>query len=146
MVESKTDKRIRQLDHILKDDKYFMSDGYRIFVNDMHKALRGDRKITEKMNTAINSLIKNYTKYFSKANDPKYKKKKTDYTLEAVGKLNEIRRTLAKCNYTSNYTLEKKHFIESIERQVYTRGSLTINQRKALNGMYNQFKKRVESL
>ena len=146
MKQSVTDKRSRQLDHILKDNMYFMSDGYRIFVNDMHRALSGDRKITEKMNIAINSLIKNYTKHFSKANDPNYKKKKTDYTLEAVGKLNEIRRTLAKCNYTSNYTLEKKHFIESIERQVYTRGSLTIKQRKALNGMYSQFKKRVESV
>ena len=39
---------------------------------------------------------------------------------------------------------DKLYFLESIERQVYSRGSLSIKQRKALNGMYTQFTKRIE--
>jgi hypothetical protein len=34
--------------------------------------------------------------------------------------------------------------LDSIERQVYSRGSLSIKQRKALNKMYDQFTQRLK--
>jgi len=34
--------------------------------------------------------------------------------------------------------------LESIEKQVYSRGSLSIKQRKALNKMYLQFEKKLK--
>ena len=41
---------------------------------------------------------------------------------------------------------EKLYFLESIERQVHSRGSLSIKQRKALNKMYTQFTKKIEKI
>ena len=43
-----------------------------------------------------------------------------------------------------NYINEKFYFLDSIERQVYRRGSLSIKQRKALNKMYSQFTNKIE--
>ena len=55
-----------------------------------------------------------------------------------------IKRRLDECNYTTGYKNEKLYFLESIEKQVYSRGSLSVKQRKALNGMYIQFTKKIE--
>jgi len=55
-----------------------------------------------------------------------------------------IKRRLDECNYTRNYTSEKLYFLDSIERQVYSRGKLSIKQRKALNKMYLQFEKKLK--
>ena len=54
-----------------------------------------------------------------------------------------IKRRLDECNYTRSYTSEKLYFLDSIERQVYSRGKLSIKQRKALNKMYTQFTKKI---
>ena len=55
-----------------------------------------------------------------------------------------IKRRLDECNYTRNYTADKLYFLDSIERQVYSRGKLSIKQRKALNKMYLQFEKKLK--
>ena len=55
-----------------------------------------------------------------------------------------IKRRLDECNYTRSYTNDKLYFLESIERQVYSRGSLSIKQRKALNKMFKQFEKKLK--
>ena len=39
---------------------------------------------------------------------------------------------------------DKLYFLESIEKQVYRRGSLSVKQRKALNKMYLQFEKKLK--
>jgi hypothetical protein len=54
-----------------------------------------------------------------------------------------IKRRLDECNYTRSYTSEKLYFLDSIERQVYSRGKLSSKQRKALNKMNTQFTKKL---
>ena len=54
------------------------------------------------------------------------------------------KRKLHECKYTPSYERNSEYFLESIEKQVYKRGSLSMKQRKALNKMYIQFTKRIE--
>ena len=132
-------RRIEQLDHILKDNTFLVDGGYREFIVSMYKALVSGRRITPKMESAITKIVKSY----SKTLNPEYRKKKLDYTENTISKLNMIKRRLDECNYTRSYTSEKLYFLDSIERQVYSRGSLSIKQRKALNKMYTQFTKKL---
>ena len=132
-------RRIEQLDHILMDSSFLTDGGYRDFIGSMYQALVTGRKITPKMESAITKIVKTYAKTLN----PEYKKDKLDYTENTIAKLNMIKRRLDECNYTRNYTSEKLYFLNSIERQVYSRGKLSIKQRKALNKMYTQFTKKI---
>ena len=133
-------RRIEQLDHILMDSSFLTDGGYRDFIGSMYQALVTGRKITSKMESAITKIVKSYAKTLN----PEYKKDKLDYTENTISKLNMIKRRLDECNYTTGYKNEKLYFLESIEKQVYSRGSLSIKQRKALNGMHTQFTKKIE--
>ena len=133
-------RRIEQLDHILKDNTFLTDGSYREFVVSMYKALTSGRKITPKMESAITKIVKSY----SKTLNPEYRKQKLDYTENTIAKLNMIKRRLDECNYTRSYTADKLWFLESIEKQVYSRGSLSVKQRKALNKMYLQFEKKLK--
>ena len=133
-------RRIEQLDRILKDNTFLVDGGYREFIVSMYKALTSGRKITPKMESSITKIVKSY----SKTLNPEYRKKKLDYTENTISKLNMIKRRLDECNYTRNYTNDKLYFLESIEKQVYRRGSLSVKQRKALNKMYLQFEKKLK--
>ena len=133
-------RRIEQLDHILMDSSFLTDGGYRDFIGSMYQALVTGRKITPKMESAITKIVKTYAKTLN----PEYRKDKLDYTENTIAKLNMIKRRLDECNYTTGYKNEKLYFLESIEKQVYSRGSLSIKQRKALNGMHTQFTKKIE--
>ena len=136
-------RRIEQLKVIVEDESYIpkgSSNGYHDFVKSMYGALISGRKITPKMESSITKIVKSY----SKTLNPEYRKKKLDYTENTIAKLKMIKRRLDECNYTRSYTNDKLYFLESIERQVYSRGSLSIKQRKALNKMYTQFEKKLE--
>ena len=136
-------RRIEQLKVIVEDESYIpkgSSNGYHDFVKSMYLALISGRKITPKMESSITKIVKSY----SKTLNPEYRKNKLDYTENTISKLNMIKRRLDECNYTRSYTNDKLYFLESIERQVYSRGSLSIKQRKALNKMYIQFEKKLE--
>ena len=136
-------RRIEQLKVIVEDESYIpkgSSNGYHDFVKSMYLALIGGRKITPKMESSITKIVKSY----SKTLNPEYRKNKLDYTENTIAKLNMIKRRLDECNYTRSYTNDKLYFLESIERQVYSRGSLSIKQRKALNKMYIQFEKKLK--
>ena len=133
-------RRIEQLDHILKDNTFLTDGGYREFVVSMYKALTSDRKITPKMESAITKIVKSYAKTLN----PDYKKKKLSYVENTLEKLSMIRGLLYDCKYTPSYERSSEYFLESIEKQVNSRGSLSVNQRKALNKMYTQFTKRIE--
>jgi len=133
-------RRIEQLDHILKDNTFLVDGGYREFIVSMYKALTSGRKITPKMESAITKIVKSYAKHI----DPEHQKSRLDYIENTIAKLNMIKRKLDECNYTRSYTADKLWFLESIEKQVYSRGSLSIKQRKALNKMYLQFEKKMK--
>ena len=126
------------------EDESFIPNGstnsYHEFILSMYKALVNGRKITPKMESSITKIVKSYAKTLN----PEYKKEKLDYTENTIAKLNMIKRRLDECNYTRNYTADKLYFLDSIERQVYSRGKLSIKQRKALNKMYTQFTKKIE--
>jgi arginine decarboxylase-like protein len=136
-------RRIEQLKVIVEDESYIpkgSSNGYHDFVKSMYGALISGRKITPKMESSITKIVKSY----SKTLNPEYRKNKLDYTENTISKLKMIKRRLDECNYTRSYTADKLYFLDSIERQVYSRGSLSIKQRKALNKMYIQFEKKLE--
>ena len=154
VVPSKTEKqieenkklfgrRIKQLSAIIKDENYIpkgSTSGYHDFIFSMYQALVTGRKITPKMESAIINIVKSY----ARTSNPVYKKEKLDYTENTIAKLNMIKRRLDECNYTTGYKNEKLYFLESIEQQVYSRGSLSVKQRKALNVMHTQFIKKIE--
>ena len=140
-------RRIKQFQVIIEDEKYIpkgSTNGYHEFIFSMYKALVSGRKITPKMESSITKIVKSYSKHLKENNDPKLRKQKLDYTENTISKLSMIKRRLDECNYTRSYTNDKLYFLESIEKQVYSRGSLSIKQRKVLNGMYNQFTKKLE--
>ena len=135
-------RRIKQLQVIIEDESFIpngSTNSYHEFIFSMYKALIQGRKITPKMESAITKIVKSY----SKTLNPEYRKEKLDYTENTIAKLNMIKRRLDECNYTRNYTSEKLYFLNSIERQVYSRGKLSPKQRKALNKMYTQFTKKI---
>ena len=131
-------KRIKQLEYIIEDDSYIpkgSTNGYHDFIFSMHRALVTGRKITPKMEASITKIVKSYAKTLN----PEYRKRKLDYTENTIAKLNKIKRNLEECNYTKGYKNEKLWFLDSIEKQVYSRGSLTVKQRQVLNKMHQQF-------
>ena len=109
------------------------------FTSSMLVALVSGRKITPKMESAITKIVKSYAKTLN----PEYRKERSDWTENTIAKLNMIKRRLDECNYTRSYTADKLWFLESIEKQVYSRGKLSSKQRKALNKMYTQFTKKI---
>ena len=136
-------RRIEQLKVIVEDESYIPkggSNGYHDFVKSMYLALISGRKITPKMEASITKIVKSYAKHI----DPEYRKQKLDYTENTISKLNMIKRRLDECNYTTGYKNSSLYFLDSIEKQVHSRGSLSIKQRKALNKMYTQFTRKIE--
>ena len=140
-------RRIEQLKVIIEDDTFIpkgSTNSYHEFIFSMYQALVSGRKITPKMESAITKIVKAYAKRLKENNDPKIQKQKLDYVENTVSKITMIKRRLDECNYTTSYKVDKLWFLESIEKQVYSRGSLSVKQRKALNKMYTQFTKRIE--
>ena len=146
-------RRIKQLKAITDDTNYIpkrgttgtnLENSYHEFIFSMYGALISGRKITPKMESAITKIVKTYAEFLNAEKDPKLRKRKLDYTDSTISKLNMIKRRLGECNYTKSYTNDKLYFLESIEKQVYRRGSLSVKQRKALNKMFLQFEKKLE--
>ena len=138
-------KRKDQLDHILKDESYWSKDnGYKDFVADMYVKVKNGYTLSSKQETAITNAVKTYAKYFFKKNDPDYKKKTDKFTQDSIVKIRLIRKMLYECMYTKSYEYGAEDFLDSVEKQVKNRGTLSVKQRQALNKMYKRFKKRSE--
>ena len=134
-------KRKQQLDHILKDESYWVNDnGYKSFVADMHNKVSKGYSLSEKQETAITNAVKAYAKFFFKKNDPDNEKK----TKELIQKIRMVQKLLYECNYERSYEYGAEDFLDSVEKQVKNRGTLSIKQKQALNKMYKRFKKRSE--
>ena len=145
--KEKFGKRINQLKHIISDTDYIpkgSTNGYHGFINDMYLALLTGRIITAKMETAIVKIVKGYKNHLDNFNNPKFRKKREKYIDTSIKKLDLITLKLHEAKYTPEYERGNEYFLESIRKQVYSRGSLTLKQRKALNKMYKQFTKRIE--
>lgn len=134
-------KKIKQLDHIIKDHDYLPTGNeYRGFIIDMHLALIGGRKITTKMESAINNIIKRYKEHLKKIKDPNFLKGKE----ELLGKIMLVKNMLDRAPYNSVFKKEKSYFLDSVYKQAKQRGTLSPKQKLTLNKMYKQYKKKVE--
>ena len=140
----KYSKQIKQLNHILNDTDYYTNDGYLDFIKNMYNALVFGRKISTKMESAIQGIISKYAKWFTQKNDPNYQANKKMYVDESMKKIKLIKDTLFDAKYSTEYESGAEYFLNSIGEQVKKKGSLTLKQRQSLNKMYNRFKKRVE--
>ena len=133
----------RQLNHILNDHRYYQNDSTREFTISMYNAF-GKRKITKKMEIAMDRIISNYTKWQSDNN--KLDKYEMREKIESgIYKLNLIRTLLSGAGYQPMYVVRSEEFLNSIERQIRLRGTLTIKQKKALNQMHKRFKAKCEA-
>ena len=133
----------RQLNHILNDHRYYQNDSTREFTISMYNAF-GKRKITKKMEIAMDRIISNYTKWQSDNN--KLDKYEMREKIESgIYKLNLIRTLLSGAGYQPMYVVRSEEFLNSIERQIRLRGTLTIKQKKALNQMHKRSKAKCES-
>ena len=133
----------RQLNHILNDHRYYQNDSTREFTISMYTAF-GKRKITKKMEIAMDRIISNYIKWQS--DNSKLDKYEMREKIESgIYKLNLIRTLLSGAGYQPMYVVRSEEFLNSIERQIRLRGTLTIKQKKALNQMHKRFKAKCES-
>ena len=135
-------KRIDQLKHIIEDKAYLKTE----FLWSMYDALVNGRRISPKMESSITAIVKKYAKWRTLENDPKYRKKKTDYITSSNRKIENILSLLSECGYDEVYESRSEYFLQSVRKFLLETGKLSIKQRKALNSMYKRFEKRVKKL
>ena len=140
----KYSKQIKQLNHIINDDDYYTNDGYFDFIKNMYDALVSGRKISVKMESAIQGIISKYAKWFLQKNNPKYQEQRKIFVDESMKKIKLIKDTLFDAKYSTEYESGAEYFLNSVGEQVKKKGELTLKQKESLNKMYNRFKKRVE--
>ena len=130
-------KEILGLRKLLSDTQYCsrLEGSYVGFLNDMHMALVGDRRITSKM---IQS-IQNANRHYDFARDPKNVEKRRNI----LQKLMKLRSMVKHCQYTTDYRDDRKTLIQSFIDQVRRKGTLTKGQFVYANNLYKQFKKRI---
>jgi len=122
-------KEIEQLDIIVKHDQS-------AFVNDMHRALTSNRKITKKMINAIHDIIRR--------NDVKNSVTRKIWLQEFLAKIRIIKNMLDETTYMRSYKLDMLMFIESLETQAKDKMKLSNKQMESLNKIYKKLKKRLE--
>ena len=107
------------------------------FIISMYVAIISGRKITPKMLKAIHNIMK--------TNSPAELEKKRLETVRLLSKLNLVKESLHKANYHETYVWRSEDFLDSIEKQIRDRGTLSSKQKLALNKMYKRFNKRIET-
>ena len=105
------------------------------FIISMYVAIISGRKITPKMLKAIHNIMKR--------NSPEELEKKRLETERLLSKLDMVKESLHKANYHETYVYRSEDFLDSIEKQIRDRGSLSPKQKLALNNMYKRFNKKV---
>ena len=105
------------------------------FIISMYVAIISGRKITPKMLKAIHNIMK--------TNSRAELEKKRLETVRLLSKLNLVKESLHKANYHETYVWRSEDFLDSIEKQIRDRGTLSPKQKLALNKMYKRFKKKV---
>ena len=133
-------KEILGLRKLLSDTNYCsrQEGSYVSFLNDMHMALVGDRRITGKM---IQS-VRNANRHYGFARNPKNVEKRKGIMM----KLSNLQGMVKDCNYTSDYRADRESLIQSFKDQVSRKGTLTKKQFIYANNLYTQFKKRIEKV
>ncbi len=106
------------------------------FTSDMYVALISGRKITEKMEAAINRIIK--------VNSPDEMLKREEWVDKVVPKLMMVENLIDDTSWTDGYKTGTKHFISSLIKQAKSRKTLSKKQMDAATKVYLRTKKNIE--
>ncbi len=136
--KNKYRREILGLRKVLADSVYVkgLDEGYAHFINEMHMALIGSRRITAKMEVAIHRIIKFHKKKSNVKNSP--------IAETILLKLSKLRSMIDKCGYTENYIADRKFLVDSFIKQVKAKGGLSKKQFIYANNLYKQFKKKID--
>ena len=106
------------------------------FTSDMLVALVSGRKITPKMEVAINNIIKR--------NSPEEQFKRDEWVEKVVPKMIMVREMISDTNWTEGYRADTYRFMNSIIEQAKSRKTLTKKQMEAVSKLYTRISKNLE--
>ena len=106
------------------------------FTSNMLVALISGRKITPKMENAIDNIIKR--------NSPEEQFKRDEWVERVVPKMIMVREMISDTNWTNGYRGNAHSFINSVIEQAKSRKTLSTKQMEAVNKMYHKVKKNIE--
>jgi len=106
------------------------------FTSDMLVAMQSGRKITPKMKSAINNIIKR--------NSPEEQFKRDEWVLRVVPKIMMVQNILTETTWTVGYKDETVRFLDSVIKQAKSRKNLSKKQMEAVSKIYVRIKKNIE--
>ena len=106
------------------------------FTSDMLVALISGRKITPKMEDAINNIIKR--------NSPEEQFKRDEWVEKVVPKMIMVKEMISQTDWTEGYRSNSYQFINSIISQAKSRKSLSQKQMEAVSNLYLKVKKNID--
>ena len=106
------------------------------FASDMYVALVSGRKITPKMEAAIDRIIKAYS--------PDEILKREEWVNKVVPKLLMVENLIDETSWTEDYKVNTKRFISSLVKQAKSRKTLSKKQMDSAASIYLRTKKNVE--
>ena len=109
------------------------SDG---FTSDMLVAMQSGRKITPKMEDAINNIIKR--------NSPEELYKRDDWLATVLPKLIMVKEQIKYTDWIDGYSSDSVIFMESIIKQAISRKTLSEKQMLAVSKLYVRIKKNIK--
>ena len=104
------------------------------FTSDMLVALISGRKITPKMEYAINNIIKR--------NSPEEQFKRDEWVEKVVPKMIMVKEMISQTDWTEGYRSGSYRFINSVIDQAKARKSLSQKQMEAVSNLYLKVKKK----
>ena len=106
------------------------------FTSDMLVAIKTGRKITSKMESAIDRIIK--------VNSPDEMLKRQEWVDKVVPKLMMVSNMITETNWKPSYRGDTHRFINSIIEQAKSRKTLSKKQMESVNKVYLKIKKNIE--
>jgi len=106
------------------------------FTSDMYVALMSGRKITEKMEAAIDRIIK--------VNSPDEMLKREEWVNKVVPKLMMVEGLIDDTSWTDDYKVNTKRFVSSLIKQARSRKTLSKKQMDAVTKVYLRTKKNIK--
>ena len=106
------------------------------FTSSMMVALVSGRKITPKMENAINNIIKR--------NSPEELSKRNEWVEKVVPKMMMVKEMISETTWTKAYSHGVWGFMDSVIKQAKTRKTLSKKQMEAVNKLYHRVKKNIE--
>ena len=104
-------------------------------ISDMLVALVSGRKITAKMENAIDNIIKR--------NSPEELYKRNDWLSTVLPKLKMVRENIDKTDWSSGYRYSVDQFMKSVIHQAQTRKTLTKKQMDAVAHYWSRIKENI---